>query len=333
MRPLLRSLLAAVAAGAALFAGSVAADDAKPNKLIPITASTTWYAQAEHGGLYAAKALGIFEKYGLDVTIRMGGPQVNNVQLLMAGATDFSMGYSLQSLNAVKEGLPLVTVAAFFQKDPQSLMVHEGQGYDSIADLKGKGIRVPTAGRVAYWPWLKAKFGFSDDQLRPYDYTIGPFIRDKSIAQQGYITNDGYFLAKENVKAKSLLLADAGWSAYSSTLDTTRKMIEQRPEVVEAMVRALAEGWAAYFRDPGPANALIKKDNPEMEDALLAYSFEKMQTEGILLSGDAVGGKYGIMTDARWEGFYRDMVEAGTLPAGMDYKKAYDLRFVQKLYP
>jgi len=333
MKPLLRSLIAAVTAGAALFAGSALATDAKPKKLIPVTASTTWYAQAEHGGLYAAKALGIYEKYGLDVTIKMGGPQINNVQLLMAGATDFSMGYSLQTLNALKEGLPLVTVAAFFQKDPQSLMVHEGQGYDSIAALKGKGIRVPTAGRVAYWPWLKAKFGFSDDQLRPYDYTIGPFIMDKTVAQQGYITNDGYFLGKEKVAAKSLLLANAGWAAYSATMDTTRKMVEQRPEVVEAMVRATAEGWAAYFQNPGPANALIKKDNPEMADELLAFSHAKMQSEGILLSGDAAGGKYGIMTDARWESFYRDMVEAGTLPAGLDIKKAYDLRFVQKLYP
>ncbi|SOC20128.1 NitT/TauT family transport system substrate-binding protein [Alloalcanivorax xenomutans] len=319
--------------GALALAGWCLSVTALAEELTPVTVSTTWYAQAEHGGLYAAKAMGLYQKHGLDVTIKMGGPQVNNVQLLVGGVTDFSMGYSLQSFNAVKQGLPLVTVAAFFQKDPQSLMVHEGQGYHTIADLKGAGLRIPTAGRVAYWPWLKAKYGFTDDQLRPYDYTIGPFITDPKVAQQGYITNDGYFLRKENVAAKSLLLADAGWEAYSATLDTTREMIEKHPAVVQAMVAATAEGWKAYFEDPRPANSLIKADNPQMEDALIAYSIDKMQSEGILLSGDAKGGRYGIMSDRRWGEFYRQMVDAGTLPDDLDYQKAYDLRFVRALYP
>ena len=290
--------------------------------LIPVTVTTTWYAQAEHGGLYAAKAAGIYEKHGLDVTIDMGGPQVNNVQLLMGGKTDFSMGYALQSLNAVKEDIPLVTVAAWFQKDPQSLVVHEGAGNDSLEDLAGKGIRIPTAGRVAYWPWMKAQYGFSDEQLRPYDYSFGPFIADQQAIQQGYVTNDGYFLAKENVAAKSLLLADYGWDAYACTLDTTAEMLEKNPDVVKAMVEATAEGWAAYFADPAPANALIKEANPEMADELLAYSTAKMQEEGILLSGDAANGQYGIMTTARWKGFFEDMVAAGTLPADLDWQKA-----------
>lgn len=300
--------------------------------LIPVTVTTTWYAQAEHGGLYAAKAAGIYEKHGLDVTIDMGGPQVNNVQLLMGGKTDFSMGYALQSLNAVKEDIPLVTVAAWFQKDPQSLVVHEGVGNDSLADLAGKGIRIPTAGRVAYWPWMKAQYGFSDEQLRPYDYSFGPFIADQEAIQQGYVTNDGYFLAKENVQAKSLLLADYGWDAYACTLDTTAETLEKNPDVVKAMVEATAEGWAAYFADPAPANALIKEANPEMADELLAYSTAKMQEEGILLSGDAANGQYGIMTTARWKGFFEDMVAAGTLPADLDWQKAFDLTFVKAMY-
>ncbi len=325
----LNSMLACgiLAAGLGLGAAQVVADE-----LTPVTVSTTWYAQAEHGGLYAAKALGIYEDYGLDVTIRMGGPQVNNVQLLMAGATDFSMGYSLQSLNAVREGIPLVTVAAFFQKDPQSLMVHTGVGHDSVEALKGKPIRVPTAGRVAYWPWLRAEYGFEDAQLRPYDYTIGPFIHDTQAIQQGYITNDGYFLAREGVEAKSLLLADYGWGAYSATLDTRRDTVERNPELVQAMVAATAKGWEAYFENPGPANALIKADNPDMEDALIAYSIDKMQEEGILLSGDAEGGHYGIMTRERWENFYQDMVDAGTLPDGLDWEQAFELRFIEAVY-
>lgn len=301
-------------------------------ELTPVSVATTWYAQAEHGGIYGAKAMGIYEKHGLDVDIKMGGPQVNNVQLLMGGSVDFIMGYALQSLNAVAEDVPLVTVAAFFQKDPQSLVVHKGVGHDSLEKLKGKGMRVPTAGRVAYWPWLKTEYGFSDEQLRPYDYSFAPFIRDKEAIQQGYVTNDGYFLEQAGVEGDSLLLADYGWQAYSATLDTTREMISDNPEIVQEMVVATAEGWKAYFENPEAANALIKEDNPEMKDALLAYSHAKMQEENVLLADAAEGGRYGNMTKARWEAFYQDMAAAGTLSEDLAWQKAFDLQFVNELY-
>ncbi|WP_339799227.1 ABC transporter substrate-binding protein [uncultured Marinobacter sp.] len=305
---------------------------AQAEDLTPVTVSTTWYAQAEHGGLYAAKALGIYEEHGLDVTIRMGGPQVNNVQLLMGGAVDFIMGYALQSFNSVNQGIPLVTVAAFFQKDPQSLVVHNDVGHDSLEDLKGKPMRVPTAGRVAYWPWLKSEYGYTDDQLRAYDYSFAQFIQDEQTIQQGYVTNDGYFLSQAGVEGKSLLLADYGWEAYSATLDTTREMVADNPDLVRRMVAATAEGWEAYFENPGPANALIKTDNPEMKDDLLAYSHAKMQEEGMLLSDAAAGGRYGMMTRDRWQAFFEDMVAAGTLPENLDWEKAFDLSFVDGIY-
>ena len=317
---LTRAALAGALLGGAL---SAQADD-----LTPVTVSTTWYAQAEHGGLYAAKAMGLYEQHGLDVTIKMGGPQVNNMQLLLGGATDFSMSYSLQALNAVKQGLPLVTVAAFFQKDPQSLMVHEGQGYDEIADLKGAGIRVPTAGRVAYWPWLKAEYGFSDDQLRPYDYTIGPFIADPTIAQQGYITNDGYYMAQAGVDGKSLLIADYGWSPYGYTIDTTQEMVCEHPDIVRRFVAASIEGYKSYLEDPRLGNAEAKKRNPELTDDLIQYSFDKMHEYRIVGSGDAEEYGIGTMNHARWETFFEQMVDAGVLPEDLDYQQGYTLRFV-----
>jgi len=301
-------------------------------ELTPVTVATTWYAQAEHGGIYAAKAEGIYEEHGLDVTIKMGGPQVNNVQLLMGGSVDFIMGYALQTLNAVKQDIPMVTVAAFFQKDPQSLVVHSDVGHDSLADLKDKAMRVPTAGRVAYWPWLKTEYGYTDDQLRAYDYSYAPFIKDKQAIQQGYVTNDGFFLGEAGINGKSLLLADEGWKAYSATLDTTHEMVEENPETVQKMVAATAKGWKAYFEDPEAANVLIKEDNPEMQDELLAYSHASMQEEEILLSGAAEGGRYGMMTRERWKAFFDDMVAAGTLSEDLAWEEAFDLSFIQKVY-
>lgn len=323
----LKKLAVGVSLSVSALSGLVQAEE-----LTPVSVATTWYAQAEHGGIYAAKAMGIYEEHGLDVTIKMGGPQVNNVQLLMGGSVDFIMGYALQSLNSVKEEVPLVTVAAFFQKDPQSLVVHTGVGHDSLEDLEGKPMRVPTAGRVAYWPWLKTEYGYTDEQLRSYDYSFAPFIQDEQTIQQGYVTNDGFFLEQAGVEGKSLLLADYGWEAYSATLDTTREMVGDNPEVVQKMVEATAEGWEAYFEDPEAANALIKEDNPEMQDELLAYSHSKMQEEGILLSGAAEDGRYGMMTGDRWQAFFEDMVAAGTLPEDLDWEKAFDLSFVEAMY-
>ncbi|RBW48786.1 ABC transporter substrate-binding protein [Marinobacter sp. F3R11] len=323
----LKSLAAGITLSLSTISGVAYGED-----LIPVSVSTTWYAQAEHGGFYAAKAMGLYEEQGLDVTIKMGGPQVNNVQLLMGGKMDFIMGYSLQSLNAVKEDIPLVTVAAFFQKDPQTLVVHKNAGNDSLEDMKGKPMRVPTAGRVAYWPWLKTEYGYSDDQLQAYDYSFAPFIRDEQAIQQGYVTNDGFFLEQAGVEGKSLLLANYGWKAYSATLDTTREMIEEHPDVVQKMVKATALGWKAYFENPEPANALIKADNPEMQDELLAYTYAKMQEENMLLSDAAEGGRYGMMTVERWKTFFDDMVAAGTLPEDLDWEKAFDASFIEAVY-
>src|SRR5262249_45659377 len=74
----IRSLAAAMAV---VIVGSTAASAADK-----VTFLTSWFAQAEHGGFYQAKATGLYEKAGLDVTLKMGGPQGNGIQPLPAGA-------------------------------------------------------------------------------------------------------------------------------------------------------------------------------------------------------------------------------------------------------
>ncbi|ERJ19626.1 NMT1/THI5 like protein [Salinisphaera shabanensis E1L3A] len=297
-------------------------------ELDEVTVGMSWYAQAEHGGFYQAKAEGIYENHGLDVTIRDGGPNVNGMQLLMGGATDFQTGYSLNTLNAVKQGIPLVTIAAIMQKDPQTLVAHKGVGHDSLEKLKGEPIKIPTAGRVAYWPWLKAKYDYSDSQLRPYDYNFGPFVADEQAIQQGYITNDGYFLAQAGAEAQSILLADNGWSPYAYTIDTTQQTIDAQPELVQRFVDATVEGYRRYFENPAPGNALIQERNADQADALLVYSLDKMKQYGIVKSGDAEQYGIGAMSDARWQTFFQQMVDAKVLPADLDYEKGYALEFI-----
>ncbi len=322
----MKAVIAAIA-GALIGATALAQD----KKLTPVSYTLNWHPQAEHGGLFHAKADGIYERYGLDVTIRPGGPQVNIHQLLAAGQTDFIMGTAMRTLNAVAQGVPIVTVFATFQKDPQTLVTHVGVGHDRLEDLKGKPIRLPAIARTNYWPWLKSKFGFSDEQIRGFEPGYAALGSDKMLSQQGFVTNDAWNARKVGLNLQSILLADHGWANYATTIDATEKTIRERNEMVRAFVKATQEGWKAYLADPAKAHAAIKLANPQMDVELMEFSHREMKQRGILDSGDARGGRIGIMTDARWEQFTKDMQAAGALPANLDWRKAYTLQFVKDL--
>lgn len=309
-----------VAAGAA---------HAQPVKL---TMQTNWRAQAEHGGYYQAVATGIYAKQGLDVTLRPGGPQINNPQLLAASAIDFSMGSdSFNGLNFVKNNIPLVVVGSMFQKDPRVLIAHPGQGNDSLAALKGKPILIASASRNNYWQFLRAKYGYTDDQIRAYTFNMAPFLADKAAIQQGFLTSEPLKMQQAGIQPVIHLLADNGYVSYATTLETRLQLVQEKPDVVQRFVNATIEGWYSYlYGDRTQANALIKKDNPEMSDEQLAYSHAKMKEYGIVDSGDALKLGIGAMTAARWKEFADTMVKAGVYPADLDVSKAYTLQFVNK---
>jgi NitT/TauT family transport system substrate-binding protein len=303
-----------------------------PGALTKVTYGTNWYAQAEHGGFYQAVATGIYKAHGLDVTIKMGGPQVNGTQLLMGGAIDFFMGYASDAVKAIEEGIPKVTVAAIFQKDPQILIAHPESGVKTLADLKGKPIFISSAANVTYWPFLKAKYGFTDDQKRPYNFNPGPFLADKNSSQQGYLSSEPLAIEKEGgFKPIVLLLADSGYDPYSTTIETKRELVEKNPDLVQRFVDASIKGWYSYLDgDPKPGNELIKKANPEMTDEQLAYSIEKMKEYGIVNSGEAKTKGIGSMTDERWKSFFDTMAAASVFKKDTDYKQAYTTQFVNK---
>lgn len=308
--------------------------DAAPadGELTAVTYGTNWFAQAEHGGFYQAVATGIYADHGLDVTIQMGGPQVNGTQLLMGGAVDFFMGYGADALKAVGEGIPKVTVASMFQKDPQILIAHPDQGIETLEDLKGKPVFISSAGNVTYWPLLASQYGFTEDMKRPYNFNSGPFLQDKNSAQQGYLSSEPLAIAKEGgFEPVVFLLADYGYDPYSTTIETRRELVETDPDLVQRFVDASIKGWYSYLEDdPTPGNELIKEANPEMTDEQIAYGIEKMKEYGIVVSGEAEDQGIGAMTEARWQSFFDTLVEAGVEDAELDYKQAFMLDFVNK---
>ena len=298
-----------------------------------VTFGTNWKAQAEHGGYYQAVATGLYEEHGLEVTIRPGGPQVNHPQLLAAGQIDFNMGSAMfGAFNFVENEVPMVTVAAIFQKDPQILMVHPDQGIEDLADLAGMPILISTGARTTYWLWLQQTYGFTDDQIRPYTFNPAPFIADPGVAQQGYLTSEPYSIAREaGWEPKVFLLADSGYDTYSTTIETSWALVEENPDLVQRFVDATILGWYDYlYGDPTPGNALIMADNPDMTEEQIGYSIERLKEYGIADSGDALELGIGAMTDERWHDFFALTVEAGLYPADLDLSRAYTLDFVNK---
>lgn len=321
MRRLIALLGLVVALGRPALAAALAQDH--------VSFGIDWVAEAEYGGYYQALATGLYARHGLTVTIRQGGPQVNQMQLMMAGRLDFNLGGG-RAIEFAQQNLPFVAIAAIFQKDPSVLIAHPGTGDDSFPALRGKPIMISGDTRAGWWRFLAAKFGYSDGQIRTYSFNLAPFLASNDAIQQGYLGSEPFSIEqKAGFKPVVLLIADAGYPGYANIITTSTKLVAERPDVVQRFIDASIEGWYSYLDgDPAPAHKLIKADNPEMTDALLAYGRAVMQAHGIVNSGDALHLGIGAMTDARWADFYRVTSTLGMYPKGIDYQRAYTLRFV-----
>jgi len=298
-----------------------------------IRLATDWRAEAEHGGFYEALATGEYARRGLDVTIVPGGPGVNVPQLVATGNVELGIGSNaFVVMNLANEHVPVKAVSAFMQKDPQVLIAHPDAGIRTLADMKGHPILLSDASVTAFWVWLRSKYGFTDDQIRKYNFNNAPFLADKRIVQQGYLTSEPYTIEKEgHLKPAVFLLADYGYPGYAGMVLASDKLLASNPAAVRAFNEATAAGWQAYLHgDAGPADKLILKDNPEMTEDVLAQARDKMRASGIFDSGDAAGGHLGVMTDARWADFFKVASEQGVYPKTLDYKAAYSLDYLPK---
>ena len=309
------------------------AEFALAQQLDKVRFGTNWVAEPEHGGFYQALADGTYRQYGLDVTIVPGGPQINNRILLPVGKLDFFMSANLlQAFDAVAQKVPTISVAAMFQKDPQVLIAHPDAGIENFEDLKKLTLFVSKEGIASYFQWMKSEFGFSEAKVKPYTFNPQPFLTDKNSAMQGYVTSEPYAIEKQaGFKPKIFLLADYGFDTYSTLIETRRDLVENQPELVRRFVEASIVGWYRFlYGDNAPARALIRKDNPEMTDELIAYSVDKLKSYGIVDSGDTLKLGIGAMTDARVQSFFAKMARAGVVDRAIDFRRSYTLRFVDK---
>lgn len=298
-----------------------------------VTFGTNWLAQAEHGGFYQSVVDGTYEACGLNVTIAPGGPQVNNRALMLAGKIEFHMGGNmLQPFSAAEQNIPVVVLASIFQKEPQVLISHPDQGFDTWESLKDAKLFLGENGFQSYYKWMIAEYGFTVEQREPYTFNAAPFLADKKSAQQGYITSEPFAIEREGgFKPNLFLLADYGFDTYSTTIEAMQATIDSKPETVKCFVDGSILGWVNYlYGDNAAANEMIKKDNPDITDEQIAFSIETMKEYGIVDSGDSETLGIGAMTDARQISFYDKMVAAGVTPADLDISKIYTLDFINK---
>lgn len=326
MRFAIRAL--ALAGAALLAAGGAMAED-------KVVFATNWKAQAAHGGFYQAVADGTYRKFGLDVTIRPGGPQVNNRPLLPAGRIDFLMtGNLLHNFDNVKNGVPTVVVAALFQKDPQALFAHPGQGYEDWNQLKNAPVAlIGKDSQFTWWQWLKVAHGFRDEMLRPYNYNLGPFLSNPKAVQQGYSVAEPIYIRNQGRFDPVVhLLADHGFSTYSTLIEARVETVEKQPDLVQRFVDASILGWVHYlYGDRKAANAMMLKDNPEMTEAEIEESVRLMKQQGVVDSGDALRDGIGAMHPERVKDFHDQMVRAGLYkPGEVDLSKVAVYSFVNR---
>ncbi|MDE2005660.1 MAG: ABC transporter substrate-binding protein [Rhodospirillales bacterium] len=290
-----------------------------------------WKAEAEYGGFYQALARGIYARHGLDVTIAEGGPQLNHVQMLLAGRQQFDLAGG-RAIEFARHHLPFVAIAAIFQKSPSVLIAHPDTGVHGFADLKGRPIEVATDARAGWFRFLAAKYGYSDSQVRPYTFNLAPFLANKAMVQEGYLGSEPFLIEQQaHFTPVVLPIADGGYLGYANIIATSRRLIAANPGLVQRFVAASIEGWHSYLHDdPEPANALIRKANPDMPQALIEYGRQAMIAHGIVESGDAMRLGIGAMTDARWAAFYAAMQAVGVYPKGIDVREGYTLRFVDR---
>jgi len=318
---------------AGLVAAALAISSAGAQTLDKVSFGTNWLPEAEQGGFFQALADGTYKQYGLDVTIMPGGPNDNNRMQLIAGKLDFFLSANtLQSFDAVANKVPVVEIAAMFQKDPQVFLTHPESKVAKLEDLKPLTLFVSKEGIASYFQWLKSEYKFSEDKVRPYTFNSQPFIADKQSAMQGYVTSEPYAVEQAaKFKPGVLLLADYGFNAYSTLIETRSDLIDKKPDLVQRFVDASILGWYHYlYGDNASGNAMIKKLNPEMNDEMLAYSVSKLKEYGIVDSGDTLKNGIGAMSDERVASFFEKMVRAGVAHSDIDFRKGYTLRFINK---
>ena len=305
----------------------------KEDNLIEITFATDWKAQAEQGGFYQALAAGLYEKNGLKVKIIQGSANVNVPRLIASNSVEFGIGSnSFIPLNMVANKIPGKAVMAIFQKDPQIIMTHPDSDIRNLKDMRDLPIMISDASIGAFWLWLKSKYDFNDNQIRKKTFSLAPFLSNKSSIQQGYLTSEPFLVEREaGFTPRVFLLADYGYPSYGAMVLASSNVLKNNPEIVKAFVDASIEGWRQYiYDDPSLGNELIMLENNEMKEDILLQAIKKIRNYDLVSNEISKGLDIGLMTDIKWESFFKTMSINGVYEKDLEWRESFTLDFINK---
>ena len=303
------------------------------DNLIEITFATDWKAQAEQGGFYQALAAGLYEKNGLKVKIIQGSANVNVPRLIASNSVEFGIGSnSFIPLNMVANKIPGKAVMAIFQKDPQIIMTHPDSDIRNLKDMRDLPIMISDASIGAFWLWLKSKYDFNDNQIRKKTFSLAPFLSNKSSIQQGYLTSEPFLVEREaGFTPRVFLLADYGYPSYGAMVLASSNVLKNNPEIVKAFVDASIEGWRQYiYDDPSLGNELIMLENNEMKEDILLQAIKKIRNYELVSNEISKGLDIGLMTDIKWESFFKTMSINGVYEKDLEWRESFTLDFINK---
>lgn len=232
------------------------------SRLTKVAILLNWYPEAEHGGFYAAKVHGIYEKYGLDVDIQPGGKTTVVAQSLTLGRVQFGVANADDVLVARNQDIPLVALMAPIQKGPRCIMVRADSGIQSLADLKNVILQIDP--NRPYVPFLKSK-GLLDAsvKLAPYYGSVAQLVAGPGYAAQGYTFSEPFMAKQQGVAVKEFMMSDIGYNPYASLLVTSNDYLAKHEDVCRRMVEASVEGWQKYLSDATASNEVILKNNKQ----------------------------------------------------------------------
>lgn len=326
------TILGAVIASLTLL-GSGNAIAAQGKSLDKVKMMTAWFASEQFGGYYSAKALGIYEKYGLDVTIESGGPQIDVVQILAAGNVDFVTSHDIKVLMSAAKGLPVVAVGTSFQKNIQCIMTHKN--IKSLEGLNGNSLFMSTSARMDWWPWLKNKFQLENVDIRPYTGNLQPFFANENSAIQAYVTVEPNVAKKNNVDVNVFTLADYGYPAYTGPILTTTSLLKKDPDLVKRFLTATMQGWREYLVNPDPADKLMIAANPNLKKEDLTYALNIIKEQKLVAGGDAATKGIGIITKEHWEKVHDMLVDLKLMDPKAEWRNAFSTDIIDqvKVFP
>ncbi|WP_051318511.1 ABC transporter substrate-binding protein [Cohnella thermotolerans] len=277
-------------------------------KLTKVTQVTNWFAEPEHGGQYAALAKGFYKDAGLDMTIQSGGPGVSSTQIVASGQAEFGMGQADEILLARQNGIPLVAIAATFQKNPQGIMFHKGK-FKDLSELNGHKVYI--ASGASYWEYLKKAYKLDKVEELKYTGSLANFVADPDSATQIYVTSEPFTMEQEGVDTEYFLNYDLGYKQYGNVLYTTEDYLKKHPDIVKAYVEASVKGWDYYKDNSEEINKVMQEKNPDLK--LEAMAFGAKAQEPLVYGGDAETHGVGYMSKDIWEGLQKQLVDIGLL--------------------